>query len=132
MGPASSTVGTEGESSLLGASPAGAEAAGKANLGNKLEYFFGRATRKQHNIDQSVDLLRQLQRIGLPDSPNSRRYLTDHLNQVIQDPSNISSIEADGRIVRESLLMGPQGGSMLLTIWKNNSLITARIIGGGW
>jgi len=100
-----------------------------ADLGNKLDFILGRATGRQHNIDRSVDMLRQLESRGLFDSPATREYLTEHLNQVLNDPTSIVKVMADGSTVRQSFLMGPNGGLMLETVWKGNQLKTAMIYG---
>ena len=99
-------------------------------LGNKLEYFLGNATGSEHNIERSLDLARQLQRIGLPDTAATRQYLTDALTDVLNNPVNISAVQANGRVVRDSLLMGPIGGAKLQTVWDGNKLITVNIFGG--
>ena len=100
-----------------------------ANIGNKLNFPLGKATGSQDNINRSIAMARQLARIGLPDSQSTREYLTEHLNQVVLDGNNITRIQENGRIVRESLLMGPEGGVKLQTIWEGNKLITIKIFG---
>jgi RHS repeat-associated protein len=102
-----------------------------AVLGNKLDYILGKGTGLQHNIDRSESLLAQIRRIGLYDSPSTREYLREQLNQVLNNPSNVLKIQENGRRVRESLLMGPQGAVKLETIWEGNKLITVKIYGGG-
>ncbi len=99
-------------------------------LGNKLEYFLGRATGNAHNIERSTQMLRQLERVGLPDTPATRQYLTEHLAGVLRDPSNIVRVQENGRIVRESLLMGPRGGLKFETVWDGARLITGNLFGG--
>jgi len=94
-------------------------------LGRKLDFFFGRATGTAHNVGRSVQLQRQLERIGLSDSPTSRQYLTEHLTSVFADSTSIMRVQENRRVVRESLLMGPRGALKLETIWENNKLITA-------
>jgi len=101
-----------------------------ADLGNKLQYLYGQATGSQHNINRSGDMLRQLERIGLPDNPANRQYVADQLNAIVQNPNNIVRIQENGRLVRESLLAGPNGVVKLETIWEGTKLITAKIIGG--
>ena len=100
------------------------------NLGRKLEYFLGNAGGNAHNIERSRGMLRQLQSIGLHDTPAVRRSLTEHLSKVLNDPSNIVRVEASGRTVRESLLMGPNGGLKFETIWDGTKLITGKFLGG--
>lgn len=100
------------------------------DIGRKLDYVFGKATGTSHNIDRSVEMLRQLQSIGLQDTPANRQLFADYLEDVLNDPGNIARTEASGRVVRDSLLMGPQGGVKLETIWDGTKLITVNIFGG--
>lgn len=99
-------------------------------LGSKLEYFLGRATGNAHNIERSTQMLRQLEHVGLPDTPATRQYLTEHLTGVLRDPSNIVRVQENGRILRESLLMGPRGGLKFETVWDGDRLITGNLFGG--
>ncbi len=95
-----------------------------AQLGRKLEYFFGNATGNKHNIDRSKSMLERLQRIGIFDNETGRSVLKDHLQEVLQTPG---IIQTNGRTLRESLLMGPNGGAKMQSIWEGNKLITAEI-----
>jgi RHS repeat-associated protein len=99
-------------------------------IGSKLEYFLGRATGNAHNVERSTQMLRQLERVGLPDSPATRQYLAEHLTRVLRDPSNIARVQENGRIVRESVLMGPRGGLKFETVWEGARLITGNLYGG--
>jgi RHS repeat-associated protein len=101
-----------------------------AQLGSKLEYFFGKATGSLHNIDRSKSMLAQLERIGLHDTPASRQYFTEHLTTVLNNPSSIA-MQSNGRVVRESLLTGPNGCVKLETVWEGSKLITGKILGRG-
>jgi len=76
-------------------------------------------------------MLRQMERIGLPDNPSTRKILEDHFTKVLNDPNNISWIQAPGRIVKESLLMGPRGGVKAESIWDGTRLITVKLLGAG-
>lgn len=113
-----------------------------ANLGNKLDYLFGHATGKTHNIERSKQNLAQLSRIGIFDNTQGRNYVTSHLNSVLRDSSNILRIEprsytVDGVVytwtatIRESLLVGPSGFLKVETIWNGNSLVTVTLFGRG-
>jgi len=75
-------------------------------------------------------MFRQLSSIGLHDTPATRKYLTDHLHAVASTASNIARTQANGRVVRESFLMGPNGSVKLETVWEGNKLITGQIFGG--
>ena len=99
-------------------------------LGGKLDFFLGRATGNAHNVARSTQMLSQLERIGLPDNPATRQYLADHLTGVLNDSSNIARIDAVGRVVRESLLLGPGGALKFETIWDGTRLLTGNLFGG--
>ncbi len=99
-------------------------------LGKKLDFIFGKATGDSRNVRRSKALQQELQRIGLNDTPENREYLTAHLTWVLNDPTNIREVQRNGRVVRESLLMGPKGGCKLETIWEGNKLITVIIKAG--
>ncbi|GIV96379.1 MAG: hypothetical protein KatS3mg057_1036 [Herpetosiphonaceae bacterium] len=85
-------------------------------LGRKLDFMLGKATGSQHNGDRSQSMLSQLQRIGLNDTPATRNYLIQHFFKVLNDSSNIARVQENGRVVRESLLMGPNGAVKIESI----------------
>ncbi|MCW5971694.1 MAG: hypothetical protein KIT57_24580 [Blastocatellales bacterium] len=99
---------------------------GAVELGSKLDYILGKATGNAHNVERSAGMLRELERIGLPDSAATRELLTNHLTRIANQPGSI--IQANGRVVKESLLMGPGGQAVKLqTIWEGKKLITATV-----
>ena len=86
-----------------------------------------------------------LNRIGIFDNASGREYLLSHLNQVLNDASNISNTEIRSYIAKElpgcpeitytavtkeSLLMGPYGGLKLESVWDGNRLLSIVIKGG--
>ena len=99
-------------------------------IGRKLDYLLGNATGTKHNIERSTEMLNSLKRIGLNDDEATRKLLTEHLTEVLNDAKNIARTQEDGTVVRESLLMGPLGGVKLQTVWEDCKLITANIFGG--
>ncbi|SCY48468.1 hypothetical protein SAMN05660668_02806, partial [Pseudobutyrivibrio sp. AR14] len=116
-----------------------------ADLGNKLDYMLGKATGNKHNIQRSQAMQMELERIGIYDDIAGRDYLTQHLNKVVNDSSNISGVESRSYVAkeicgqpimeytattRESFLMGQYGGVKLKTIWDGNRLLTVIIEGG--
>ena len=117
----------------------------KAELGNKMDYLFGKATGNKHNIERSKAMQRELQKIGIHDTSSGREYVSNHLNNVIKDSNNISNIETRSYIAkelpekplveytattRESLLMGPGGAVKVESVWTNNRLLTILVKGG--
>jgi RHS repeat-associated protein len=99
-------------------------------LGRMLDYLFGLATGAAHNIERSTTMMGQLNRIGLNDTPASRRLVTEHLTDVFNDPSTIRAVQDNGRVVRESLLSGPGGNLKMESIWEGDRLITMNLFGG--
>ena len=100
-------------------------------LGRKLDFVFGKATGSAHNIQRSLGMAQQMERIGLADTPASRALLVDHFAKVLNDPATIARVQENGRVVRESFLMGPYGGVKFETVWDGAYLITVKIYGGG-
>jgi hypothetical protein len=94
------------------------------DLGQKLEYLFGNATGRLHNIIRSADLERQLNSIGIFDNPAGREYLTEVLNSAYSSTDNIIEIAPNGYVLRETLLSGPNGFLKMTTIWDSNKLVT--------
>lgn len=56
--------------------------------------------------------------------------MAEHLNNVLNDPSAIKEIQETGRIVRESLLAGPDGIVKMQSVWEGTKLITVQLFGG--
>jgi RHS repeat-associated protein len=104
----------------------GHEAVGRAvpNLGRKLDYLFGLATGSAHNVQRSRELARSMGSIGLHDTPATRQYIASHLDEVLNDATNIVEQVTQTRVMRESLLTGPGGAVKLQTAWEGNQLIT--------
>lgn len=104
--------------------------AGRAELGSKLDFVFGRATGNRHNIERSIGMENQLRRVGIFDTPAGRAHVQQHLDDVLGDASNIARTQANGRTVRESLLMGPRGGLKVESVWDDQRLVTVILRGG--
>jgi hypothetical protein len=100
-------------------------------INRKLDYIFGNASGTQHNINRSIDMERQLNRIGIYDNVEGREIVSDHLYNTYIDPTSILKVqESTGRIIRESLLAGPEGIVKFRSIWEGSKLITVEIFGG--
>ena len=97
------------------------------DIGNKLEYFLGNATGSEHNIERSTEMLRQLNSIGLFDTPETRQYLRDQRASILSDDTNV--VAEGARITKETILYGPRGGLKWETIWEGNKLITGTSYG---
>lgn len=93
-------------------------------LGQKLNFLFGKATGSEHNVARSQDMFYKLRSIGLNDMSGWRDYVSQHLDNVLNDPDNIVRVQENGRAVRESLLWGPLGAVKLETVWEAEKLIT--------
>jgi hypothetical protein len=102
----------------------------KLNFGKKLEYIFGNATGTKHNIDRSIAMENQLKKIGILDDEAGRKLVLENLTKAFNDPSSILKEQENGRIVRESLLAGPDGFVKVESIWEDAKLVTVTILGG--
>ena len=126
-------VGTGGSATIAAGGTGIATATSKISekgpeIGSKLDFIFGRATGSLHNIQRSTDMLRQLNRIGIFDNDAGRNYVSSKITEAYYNAEPI--LQNNGRVLREILVMGPQGGVKLETIWEGTKLITAKIIGG--
>ena len=101
-----------------------------ATLTNKMDFVFGKATGSAHNIERSQDMLRQMERIGLPDSPTSRTLVKENLIGTLKDPNSVAEQLEGGRVLRDSLLSGPGGHLKIESIWDGVKLITVKLKGG--
>jgi RHS repeat-associated protein len=99
-----------------------------AQIGTKLEYVFGKATGSSHNIERSTEMLRQLQSVGIFDNAAGRSLLKSHLKSAYSGAKAV--LQPNGRYLRESLLMGPNGGLKVESIWEGSQLITVKLFGG--
>ena len=121
------------------------EGAVEADLGNKLDYLFGKASGNKHNIERSKAMQLELQKIGIHYNQSGNEYISNHLNNVLKDSTNISNIEIRSYVAkelpgnpiveytattRESLLMGPGGAIMIESVWDGNRLLTVIVKGG--
>ena len=95
-------------------------------LGDKLKYIFGQATGSVHNIQRSIQMLNQLKRMGIYNTPYWRNYIS---NQIIKMFKSRGYVQANGRIVKEAMLYGPGGGIKIRTIWDGLRLITIELFG---
>ena len=97
------------------------------DLGNKLNYLFGQATGTVHNIQRSLQMLKQLNSIGILDNPANRAYITEKITESFYYSQAV--LQANGREIREIMLMGPHGGVKMQTIWEGAKLITIMLFG---
>ena len=79
----------------------------QANIGNKMNYLFGKATGSPHNVARSVQMSGQLNSVGIYNNATGREIIKNSLNNVLNDPSSVIGIQNNGRVIRESLLVGP-------------------------
>ncbi len=88
----------------------------------KLDYLFGRATGRQHNIDRSHQNAAQMKRLGIDDNPVGHAILYAHLKQVGSSGGNVTqkfTNEYGVFEVKESLIAGPSGKfAQFETTWK--------------
>lgn len=56
--------------------------------------------------------------------------MAKHIDSVFFELKNIVIVQQDGRVVKESLLMGPLGGIKIETVWEGEKLITVLLKSG--
>ena len=98
-------------------------------LGNKLDYIFGKASGSSHNIQRSTQLYEQLKKIGIFDTDVGRATLTEYLTKALNDANNVSKIQETGRVVKESLISGVNGVLKMESVWEGVKLITVFFFG---
>ncbi|MBL8183412.1 MAG: RHS repeat-associated core domain-containing protein [Blastocatellia bacterium] len=115
--------------SIAGGGGLNAAATRIPRLGTKLDYAFGRATGDLHNIQRSTTMQQQLGRIGIFDDAAGRA----HVGQTFKAnfSSSAGTLQTNGRIMREGLIMGPNGGLKFQTVWDGNRLVTMNFFGKG-
>lgn len=87
----------------------------------KMDYFFGKVSSNAHNAARSAQNLTVFRRIGIHDNAEGRAFLRSHLDEVAQASDNVLRryTDAHGTFeIRESLLMGPGGGTKLRSTWQ--------------
>ncbi len=100
-------------------------------IGNKLEYVFGNATGSRHNIERSLDMENKLNEIGIFDNATGRAFMENELEKAFNNTTN-GIIQENGRIMKESLLTGPNGVAKMQSVWDGNKLITVEIFKSNW
>jgi hypothetical protein len=53
-----------------------------AGIGSKLEYLYGRATGREHNLQRTNQMLELMNRIEIPDTPLNRQGMAEHFRAV--------------------------------------------------
>lgn len=101
----------------------------KADLGNKLDYAFGKAGGNAHNINRSMQNASQLSKIGIYDDAAGREILTEHFNKALADNSTQILAQNAGRVKILTLLSGPGGFMNVESVWEGVKLITFIFIG---
>ncbi|MCV0349032.1 MULTISPECIES: hypothetical protein [Alphaproteobacteria] len=101
----------------------------------KFNYLFGRVTSNPHDTARSQQLQSELSHIGIYDTADGRRILTNHFDDVASDSSSIVRTFSETRdgvtqnfTVRESLLPGPGGFVRLETTFEVMADGTSRFI----
>ena len=100
----------------------------KPKIGNKLNYIFGKSTGPAHSIKRSIELYKELQKIGIKDNPDFRRYLTEKIIEAFY--SNSGFMENAGSYCKEVLLPGPNGFLKLQVIFQGMKVVTFYLKGG--
>ena len=118
------------------------ESGSSADLGNKLDYQFGKAGGNRHNIDRTNGLKAEMDKLGFNDTAENRAYFEQYYNDVLNSSNNIVGVPETASYIengvthyytvttRESFLMGKYGGAKVTTYWDGNRLLTIKIGSG--
>lgn len=117
------------EASEKAAKEAAEKVVKKAELGNKLEFAFGKASGNVHNVERSMQNASQLSKIGIHDNKTGREILENHFNKSFNDNASQILAEGSGRVEIYSLLSGPGGFLNVTSVWEGTKLITFWFIG---
>ena len=107
-------------------------------IGNKLNYVFGEATGRKHNLERTNEMTLTLKGIGINNDTLGRKVVYDNLVNTFHNPNSVTNRESyynpyDGitynKTEREAFLMGPAGGVKIGSIWWDNELKTVKIYG---
>ena len=108
-----------------------------AQIDRKLDYLFGKAMGREHNIHRTKSMQISLQHIGVYDNKAGSNALINHFEKVFNDPTSIVETKMKtftynelpdkplGHYIsttRESFFMGPGGGVLFESVWKGNEL----------
>jgi len=106
----------------------------------KIDHLFNyQIAPDNHNSPQAIQNVQQLQRLGFYDNLESREIVEHHLDQVVQENSNIIDDRENqyGKFEdRESLLSGPSGKFVkIMSSWqvmpdRTRRLVSAKLFGG--
>ncbi|AEF54854.1 hypothetical protein Mar181_1816 [Marinomonas posidonica IVIA-Po-181] len=94
----------------------------------KYDYMFGRVTSGSHNTARSLQLKDELAKVGIHDTLSDRNVILNHLDDVVNDPSNITdkfTKTVDGKVLkfetRQSLFSGSGGFLQFNSTFKVNA-----------
>ena len=114
----------------------------RAQIDKKLDFLFGKATGRAHNLHRTKSMQISLQKIGVHDNKVGREALIEHLEKICNDQTNIIEVNMNIftykelpnkpmgsyiSVTRESFFMGPGGGVRLESVWKGNELLSVII-----
>lgn len=110
-----------------------AAVSGKAapDLSRKLEYVFGNASGTRKNIERSKEMEATLNSIGIYDNDMGRILVKQNIVDSYYETGN-SIIQENGRLSKDSLLIGPNGIAKMNTVWENERLITVELFKTKW
>jgi len=96
-------------------------------FGSKLEFIFGNATGNKNHIERSLAMELQLNSIGIFDDAKGKKLVLDNLSNAFDEPSSIRETKENGRLVRVSVLTGPNGELKVESVWDKEKLISVKL-----
>ncbi|AVK84465.1 hypothetical protein C3943_13235 [Lysinibacillus sp. B2A1] len=96
-------------------------------FGSKLEFIFGNATGNKNHIERSLAMELQLNSIGIFDDAKGKKLVLDNLSNAFDDPSSIVKTQDNGRVVRETMISGPNGKLKVVSVWNKEKLVSVQL-----
>jgi hypothetical protein len=72
-------------------------------------------------------MLRQLESVGIYDDLAGNSYVSSHLESAYK---SIGVVTENANVLRNSVLMGPNGGLGVESMWEGSRLLTVKLFGG--
>lgn len=73
----------------------------------------------------------KLNKIGIFDNAKGRTFMENELQKTFNNTTN-GILQENGRIMKESLLTGPNGVAKMQSVWDGDRLITVEIFKSDW
>lgn len=70
-----------------------------------MDYLFGKATGRPHNIERSKQMFDELKKIGIYDTPENRNMIELNLAKTYNNPNSVSKVELIEKELKDGSLL---------------------------